>query len=206
MNNIDRFKLFFLSIMVLFSVKVKAQCGIEEDEVKEIRKKYQIINSKKKDYKLLTTSVNDPASEEDDSNRSSFDSVFIDNNQVRLIKVFKSGSYWTSNNTLTEYYFWDDQAFFIYKRHITITYNQDDCAFSSKCPAKGREDRFYYCDMLCWRHLTKEIAGTAETIYSDLVKAKNEKMSCYEIKSNMAREAEAVKIELLEKYNTEISR
>lgn len=192
-------------LISLSTVQAYSQCGLEEDIIKDIRNKFTRINSNKSTYEVYASDAHQESVEDDEPVRWSYDSVFLDNGQLRLIVNFHSNSYWSSNSFLTEYYFWNDKLFFIYKKEVSIDRIQPECNSTGNCPAKANEERFYFCDTYCIQYLTKEVVDIERNIYSSLLKSPNDKGSCYDIHKSTLDNAYRNRDDLLIKLGVTLS-
>jgi hypothetical protein len=158
-----RLALIVLCFMLIGSAF--AQDSIEKI-VKDIRKKYQLINQKKFEYDVKEEEYNWEQDElvpklteeqleheyNEEGNYTSRKKTYYNKNKViQLIEIDDEIQRYQENNTMRkhrEYYFWQNKLFFYFEQ------NEEIIGFESE---KASEKRMYFYNEKLIRYLTKEI-------------------------------------------------
>ncbi|MDK2978222.1 MAG: hypothetical protein PWP52_936 [Bacteroidales bacterium] len=132
-----------LNIYAQDNVSNKLSESEENDIVIDIRKKFtEIENNCNTSYKRTSKDLNDYSTE------GGYVSIFSDNEQIRKAKTTFYGE---TGKAITEYYFWDNKVFFIFRQNyrynspIYITEDTEE-GFEAYDENKTKiyEDRYYF--------------------------------------------------------------
>ena len=123
-------KIIFIIYMFLFSINIFAKTGVEK-QVEKIREEFTKINSEQ-NYKVET--VDGPGSEMSTE-------YYRKNRELKKVVVYADA---TLENYAIQYYFKDDEVFFIYESKNEYKM-KDDGTFDKKS-LKKTEKRYYFDD------------------------------------------------------------
>lgn len=164
--------LSILSIYAQDNVSNKLTESEENEIVIDIRKKFtEIENNCKTSYKRTSKDLNDYSTE------GGSVSVFSDKDQIRKAKTIFYGE---TGKAITEYYFWDNKVFFIFRQNyrynssIYITEDTEE-GFEAYDENKTKiyEDRYYFLNetLVRWIDENKEKIDRYSSSFNEKQKA-----------------------------------